>query len=121
MNHALGCDLVAVSDIADSVETFGERFLTRVFTADEVAAAGGDTARLAARFAAKEAVIKALLVTDEATVPTEIEVVGAGVAPTLRLHGEMERRARSRQWGKIAISLSHTDCHAMAVVLAEIV
>ncbi|MCX6467812.1 MAG: holo-ACP synthase [Corynebacteriales bacterium] len=120
MSHALGCDLVALSDIAESVEAFGERFLTRVFTAGELAAAGGDTARLAARFAAKEAVIKALAVTDEATVPTEIEVVGAGVAPTLRLHGEMAHRARSQRWGEIVVTLSHTDCHAMAVVLAEI-
>ena len=120
MSHALGCDLVALSDIAESVEAFGQRFLSRVFTPDEIAAAGGDTARLAARFAAKEAVIKALAIIDEATVPTEIEVVGAGVAPTVRLHGEMARRARTQGWGEVMITLSHTDCHAMAVVLAEI-
>ncbi|MGU3291664.1 holo-ACP synthase [Williamsia sp. M5A3_1d] len=120
MSHALGCDLVALSDIAGSVEAFGERFLTRVFTPDEIAASHGDTARLAARFAAKEAVIKALAITDEATVPTEIEVVGAGAVPTLRLHGEMARRARTLGWGETVLTLSHTDCHAMAVVLAEI-
>ena len=64
----VGIDLVMVSRISESLERFGDRFLRRVFTDCEIAyaaAAPAHTAqRLAARFAAKEATIKALRVRD---------------------------------------------------------
>src|SRR5687768_5865211 len=66
VRHAVGIDLVHVTEVARSVATFGTRYLHRLYTPDELAYCldGGSPAvvaeRLAARFAAKEATFKAL-------------------------------------------------------------
>ena len=112
----VGCDVVAVSDIEHSVSTFGDRFLTKIFSAGEVAHCAGRTHQLAARFAAKEAVIKAFAAPDEAFVPPEIEIVAVRGVPTLRLHGSAAALARRQGWDQWAVSLSHADCHATATV-----
>lgn len=121
MTVAVGCDLVALAEIEESVATFGERYLQRVFTSAEVAACRG--ARripgLAARFAAKEALVKALAITGGATPLREIEVVGTDGPPRLELHGTMGAIASANGVTAISVSLSHCDCHAMAVVTVE--
>ncbi|SIR63424.1 holo-ACP synthase [Williamsia sterculiae] len=118
----IGCDLVALDDIRASLDDFGERFLRRVFTDGEIAAVDGDARieRLAARFAAKEAVIKALAVADDPTPLVEIEVVGAGGPPQIRLHGSMAALAAEQGWSDPQVSLSHTSCHAMAMIAATV-
>lgn len=122
MTIAVGCDVVALAEIDESIQAFGERFLRRVFTPGELADSAGAhrTERLAARFAAKEAAIKALAVVDGATVPRQIEVIGSGGPPKMVLHGQMADRAAANGWRSISISLSHSSCHAMAVVVAEL-
>lgn len=114
----VGCDVVALSEIAESLGHFGERYLRRVFTQGEVDACAGENLipRLAARFAAKEAVIKAFAEPDAHFVLTEIEVVRVGPLPTLRLTGSVARLAADRGWSQTSVSLSHTECHAAAVV-----
>ncbi|GAA1077812.1 holo-ACP synthase [Tsukamurella spumae] len=119
--NRVGIDLAAVADIEDSLASFGTRFTDRVFTPAEVADCAGDPRRLAARWAAKEAVIKALrLGPDDAAPPREIEVVGGAHGPEVRLHGGLAERARRAGWHRVEVSLTHTDCHAAAVVLAEL-
>jgi holo-[acyl-carrier protein] synthase len=114
----LGCDLVALSEVRSALDRFGERYLRRVFTEREVADCTGPdrVARLAARYAAKEATVKALAVTDGATPPRDVEVVLDGPVPRLRLHGELAERAGELGCRELAVTLSHTDCHAAAVV-----
>ena len=51
----IGCDVHAVSQTVASIELFGDRYLRRVFTPDELEDCGGDVERLSGRFAAKEA------------------------------------------------------------------
>jgi len=63
---------------------------------------------LAARFAAKEAVFKAFAVADLAVAPTQIVVVRVAGLPEL---------AARQGWQQSEVTLSHTDCHAMAVVM----
>lgn len=113
----MGCDLVEPSEIEESLRVFGVRFTDRVFTERELRACTGSDAiaRLAARFAAKEAVAKLFADPDLAIPPTEIEVVGSGGAPALELHGSLADRARRDGWRDLRVSLSHTRCHAMAV------
>jgi holo-[acyl-carrier protein] synthase len=91
-----------------------------VFTAGEVAYCAGRVDRLAARFAAKEAVIKALADTDIPTPMQEIEVVMSDGTPRVELHGSMADRAAQAGWTTAQLSLSHTDCHAMAVVVVSL-
>lgn len=119
----LGIDVVCVSRIAESLERFGERFLRRVFTEHEIAycaAAPALTAkRLAARFAAKEAAIKALGLVDCAVGFRDIEVRRtASGRCELALGGEAGRAAIAAGMGELALSLSHEGDYAAAIVVA---
>ena len=110
----VGIDLVQISRIAESLATFGERFLRRVFTDGEVAYARGAPDRLAARFAAKEAAKKALAL--DGVSWRELEVVrhDSG-ACDLVLHGGARAAAGA---AALALSMSHEGDHATAVVIA---
>ncbi|GAA4397412.1 4'-phosphopantetheinyl transferase superfamily protein [Tsukamurella soli] len=117
---AVGCDIVAIDEIRSSIAAFGEKYLARVFTERERAESSGadGVARLAARYAAKEAALKALAITDLPTPPRTVETVLDGGVPRLVLHGDFATRARELGYEHLAVSLSHTDCHAVAVVVA---
>ena len=115
----VGCDVVAIEDVQDSLAAFGDRYLRKVFTASEINDCQGHNRvhRLAARFAAKEAVIKAFAEPDMPFPLREIEVTMDGPLPLLRLSGAVAERAQHQGWLRSSLSLSHADCHAMAVVL----
>lgn len=115
----VGCDIADIADIAYSLEKFGDRYLHKVFTAGEIDDCRGDhrVPRLAARFAAKEAVIKAFAEPDMAFPLREIEVTRDGPLPLIRLSGSVAQRAELQGWLSTSLSLSHADCHAMAVVV----
>lgn len=113
----VGCDVVSVAEVADSIATFGDRYLHRVFTPAEIDDCAGAPERLAARFAAKEAVIKVFAEPDAHFPLLDIEIRSTGAAPTLQLSGVTAERARAQGWGQTEVSLSHADCHAMAVVV----
>jgi holo-[acyl-carrier protein] synthase len=117
---SVGTDLVSVDDVRASVAGFGRRYLERVFTAAEIADCRGEAPRLAARFAAKEATMKALRVGDDSMPWVAIEVVrGEDGAPFLELHGPAQALARRRQVRGLSVSLTHESNYASAVVLAE--
>jgi holo-[acyl-carrier protein] synthase len=116
----VGIDLVQVSRIAGSLESFGERFLQRIFTASEVAYArtGETVPRLAARFAAKEAARKALRL--DGVGWSEIEVVRhPNGACDLCLHGAALAAAESLGARELSLSMSHEGDYATAVVVAQ--
>ena len=119
----VGIDLVQVSRIAESLERFGERFLRRVFTEGEIAYACAEPAqtaeRLAARFAAKEATIKALGLADHPVNWKNIEVrrTTSG-ACEIDLHGAIGRMASSSGTEHLVVSLSHEGDYATAVVIS---
>jgi holo-[acyl-carrier protein] synthase len=115
----VGCDVVAIAEIEHSVSLFGDRYLRKMFSAAELEACAGANRiqQLAARFAAKEAVIKAFAAPDEPFAPPEIEVATSGAVPQLRLNGATARLAAQQGWLETTVSLSHADCHAMAVVV----
>lgn len=119
-----GVDLAEVGRVRRSVERFGDRFLDRVFTEGERAYAGDGPRReerLAARFAAKEAVFKALGTGWAQGVGwTDIEVVReASGKPVLVLHGKALEMAGALGVRKWHLSLTHTGTMAMASVIAE--
>lgn len=116
----IGCDVVSLDEIEYSLSTFGARFLAKIYTDDELAACAGPSrlSRLAARFAAKEAAIKAFSRPDTPFVPREIEVVTAKPLVTLRLSGSAAELAAAQHWRQLSLSLTHAECHAAAVVVA---
>lgn len=120
---SVGIDLVDIRRVAESVATFGDRFLRRIFTDAEVAYANEapalSVARLAARFAAKEATVKALDLAERGVGWREIEVVrGASGAPALALHGHARRASEEAGSPALSLSISHEGDYATAVVLA---
>jgi holo-[acyl-carrier protein] synthase len=118
----IGCDVHPISEIAESIELFGERYLARVFTPTERAQTDGPMAleRLAGRFAAKEAVLKVLQVPSTASVPWHaIEVrTGRNGVPFVVLSGSAQAMAKRQGISRIDISLSHDGGIAMAVAAA---
>jgi holo-[acyl-carrier protein] synthase len=116
----VGIDLVAVEQIEESMASHGDHFLERVYTPGERAASGGNPARLAACFAAKEATMKALQRADEGIGWRSIEVVAdADGWPTIRLTGAAAALAASRGVSKLTVSLTHQRRNAAAIVVAE--
>lgn len=121
----VGIDLVQVSRVTESVEQFGDRFLRRVFTDGEIAYATAAPAlaseRLAARFAAKEATMKALGLVEDPCDWRHIEVRrGPSGACDLALHGPVRETATRLGVGPIALSMSHEGDYATAVVITTI-
>lgn len=114
---AIGIDLIEIDRIERALARrpgLGERLFTRA-ELDFAAARPRPASHLAARFAAKEAAIKAL---GGECSPREIEVTGGGgSAPDLVLHGRAESLAR-RHRVELAVSLTHSRDSAAAVVLA---
>jgi holo-[acyl-carrier protein] synthase len=120
----LGVDVVNVDRISEMLARHRARFLARVFTPGEVAHSAGRRTRaqhLAARFACKEAVMKALGTGLTAGITwLDVEVITeASGKPTLALHGQAKRTATRLKIKYWTISLSHTREHAVAVAIAQ--
>lgn len=109
----------SVGDVADAVRDFGSRYLDRVYTAEEQRSLRtGGAASLAARFAAKEAVLK--LIGDAGGVDLRsVEITQtAGGRPVVQLRGRAAELAAEARVGPIDLSLSHTADLALAVAVA---
>ncbi len=114
-----GVDIIEVERIDRAILRHGQRFFDRFFTAQELIDCGGRTPALAARFAAKEAVSKALGTGIGDVGWKDIEVVaGERREPILRLHRQAEEIADELGLRVWSISLSHTHEHAVAVAVA---
>ncbi len=114
-----GIDLIEIGRIQQAWERYGERFLHRIFTAAERKACAGKAESLAARFAAKEAVSKALGTGIGEVGWLEIEIVGSEVeAPRVCLHGRAEEVARQLGLTEWSVSLTHSREMAAAMVVA---
>ncbi len=120
----VGLDLVHVRAIVDSISQFGDRFLQRIYTSGELTYCLGDEAnapmRLAARFAAKEAVLKVLRRTDEAVNWRSIEVKRApNGACSVQLFDEARAIADAAGFVRFSLSMTHEADYAGAVVIGE--
>lgn len=119
MHLRSGVDLVEVSRLEGVVDRHGKRFLQRVYTPRELTEAGGKSASLAARFAAKEAAAKALGSGIGQVTWQEIEVLrSVGDSPQLLLHGAAAQMAADQGLAVWSLSLSHTAELAIALVVA---
>ncbi len=120
-----GVDLAEVDRIRGAIERFGRRFIERVFTPAEIAYVERRRAsrfeRYAARFAAKEAGMKAIGTGWRRGVRwQDFEVANLlSGKPTLKLHGEAARVAQSLGVRQVTLSLTHTAETGMALVILE--
>jgi holo-[acyl-carrier protein] synthase len=124
----IGIDLVSVASVQESIDRYADRYLHRVYTERELSdctgADGLDAARLAARFAAKEAAVKVLRPAPDVAVPwSAIEVRrpdGGGGWVELVLREPAQSLAQSARLDGWSVSLSHENGYASAVVAAEL-
>jgi holo-[acyl-carrier protein] synthase len=119
-----GIDIAEVPRIAQSIQRFGDRFLRRVFTQGEIRyceSKANRVERYAARFAAKEAAMKAIGTGWNYGVAwRDIEVCRMpGGRPTITFHGKAAEFASKLGTKHIALSISHTPQLAIAQVLLE--
>lgn len=122
----VGIDLVQISQVAKSLQQIGDPYVNRIFTAGEIAYCSENPivapSRYAARFAAKEATLKALRLDDQGVDLRAIEVKQmAGGWTEIELHGSAQELAASAGWSSCSVSLSHEGDYATAVVAATII
>jgi holo-[acyl-carrier protein] synthase len=119
-----GIDIAEVPRIAESIERFGDRFIQRVFTEDEIEYCESKANRIeryAARFAAKEAAMKALGTGWNHGVRwRDVEVFRQpGRRPTIKFHGKAAEFAAQMNTRNVSLSISHTREQAIASVILE--
>jgi holo-[acyl-carrier protein] synthase len=118
--NAVGVDIVEIERVEAAIGRFGERFLTRIYTTVEVAFCRGRVPELAARFAAKEAVMKALGTGAHGVSWREIEVLpNHRGKPLVYLYDRARKRAERIGLTGVDISLSHSREYAVAFVVGR--
>ncbi len=114
-----GVDLIEISRIEEVIARHGQRYLERIYTPSELQQFGHETESLAGRFAAKEAVAKALGCGIGPVGWKEIEVLGDEQnAPGLTLYGAAAQKAKELGLETWSVSISHSMSHAVAFVVA---
>jgi holo-[acyl-carrier protein] synthase len=117
VNVAVGIDIIEVDRVRKVYERHGERFLRRVYTEREVQQCRGKVTRLAGRFAAKEAISKALGTGLHGVAWREMEIVQLRSGrPTVALHGNAKLRAQ--QLGLSAFDVSIADLAQLSIAIA---
>ena len=119
-----GIDVIEVPRVAAAIERFGQRFLDRIFTENEIRycdSKANRVERYAARFAAKEAGMKALGTGWNHGVRwRDVEVRRQpGGRPTIEFHGKATEFASRMGVANVALSLTHTAAEAIAQVILE--
>jgi len=120
----IGIDVEQVARVREAMERHGRRFIDRIFSPAEIAYVerkANRYERYAARFAAKEAGMKAIGTGWRRGVrwlDFEVANLPSG-RPTLRIHGAAEKIAEGLGVRNIALSLTHTTEQAMAIVILE--
>lgn len=113
-----GVDIIEIERIRQSVKRWGERFLDRIYTKQELHYCKGRIPNLAGRFAAKEAAMKALGTGIVGVGWKEVEIVKLkGEGPFLKLHGRALNKAQSLCLQQLAVSISHSKHYAIATVV----
>ncbi len=120
----VGTDIVEVERMARAIKSrWADRLLWRIFTSGEIAACMGPytAQRYAARFAAKEAVVKALGIGFTIGISAGmVEIVGGErTRPRIRLHDKALEFVQSANITEVHVSMTHTPLYAGAFAIAE--
>jgi holo-[acyl-carrier protein] synthase len=115
-----GTDIIEISRIKDIVSNWKTAFLNRVYTPQELEICNNSPARLAGRFAAKEAVLKAINPRQTTWNWREIEILATPEGrPTVSLSGNILIESKKRGIRHFDVSISHCRDYAIAVAVAQ--
>lgn len=122
MIYGVGIDLVKIERMKEVVEKWGQRFLDRVFTKEEISYCYDKKdpyLSLAARFAAKEALVKAIGAAGPVPL-TDIEVVNIDTGkPFIKINGKLKDFFKEKSIKRAHLSLSHEHEYGVACVILE--
>jgi holo-[acyl-carrier protein] synthase len=119
MKLATGVDLIEIARIEEVIARHGRHYLERIYTPAELEQCGKRVESLAGRFAAKEAAVKALGSGIGEVAWKDIEILGDEQnAPVLKLYGMAEQKAREKGLSTWSVSISHSQSHCVAFVVA---
>lgn len=114
----LGVDIIEIQRVRRALSVWGERFMRRIYTEKEIKLYSGRIESLAVRFAAKEAVFKALSQPGRYFSWHDVEILSSEDGrPFVILSGEAFKRAEEQGVKSLEISLSHSRENAVAVVM----
>ena len=118
--HYIGIDIIEIARIERAIARWGKSFLHRVYTEPELKLYHQKPWSLAARFAGKEAVVKALGTKNKGIAWREIEILpDPNGKPSVHLYGKAQNEANGLGLARLAISLSHSREYAIALVTGE--
>jgi holo-[acyl-carrier protein] synthase len=121
MIYGIGIDIVKIERIKRVVDKWGQKFLRRVFTLHEISCCYQKKTpyiSLAVRFAAKEALMKAL--NGPSISFTDVEIINTESGkPILKVNGKLENIFRNLSIDKAHLSLSHENDYGVACVVLE--
>ena len=116
----IGIDIIEISRIEEAIAGWGDKFLYRVYTEREIEMYGEKPDSLAARFAAKESVIKALEASGKGVSFKDIEILTCpGCKPVVQLRGTAKNLAKTLEIVRFNVTLSHSRGNAVAMVVGE--
>jgi holo-[acyl-carrier protein] synthase len=121
MIRGIGVDIIEIARVRRSIETLGDRFLDKVFTSGEISYCNAKANRFqhyAARFAAKEALSKALSTGWAGEFRwKDVEVINEPSGqPRFSLHGRLRERLGD---AGVMLTMSHSESHVVAMVLIQ--
>jgi holo-[acyl-carrier protein] synthase len=117
---AVGIDIIEIKRIEDAILEWQDSFLFKVYTKAELSSCNNAVSSLAARFAAKEAVMKALGTGTVGMRWPDIEIMSdSNGLPVVQLHGSAYEKSLELGIQEFSISISHSDIHAVAVVIGN--
>ena len=119
MQH-IGIDIIEIARIERAIAQWGDSLLQRIYTEPELRLYRSKPSSLAARFAGKEAIIKALSPKDRRIRWREIEILSeSNGQPSVHLYGAAKSRAKELGVSGFAITLSHCKEYAVALATGE--
>jgi holo-[acyl-carrier protein] synthase len=117
----IGIDIVEIERIEQAVSSYHDSFLHRIYTNTELAYCNNRPSRLAARFAAKEAVLKMLGTGIQGANLKEIEIISTSEGkPIVQLYGKIKNKATIQRITELSVSLSHEKKYAIACVIGNV-
>ncbi|HUT68595.1 MAG TPA: holo-ACP synthase [Dehalococcoidales bacterium] len=120
MQHHIGTDIIEIERIRQAIERFGDRFLRRVYTEEELNIYGHRPHSLAASFASKEAVMKVLGTGARGVGWRDIETLyHPSGKPLIKLNGRAKKEADKLGIKEIDVSLSHSRAYATATAIGS--